>query len=235
VTTMTWVYPALMGLAIATGLVVSRRTQSRLPLSVGERLGIALGAFCGGMIGAKLPFALMDVDGLLRGTVWLENGKTLMFGLVGGYLGVEVAKWAMHVTVKTGDSLAVPVAAAVGVGRFACLAAGCCSGTPTSLPWGCRFRLSGDDLPRHPTQVYEAAFHITMAFVLAALRRRGLFPGQLVKLYILTYLGYRFLTEFIRPEPRLAGGLTVYQYGALVLAPVFAFLWWRDARAARAA
>ena len=33
------------------------------------------------------------------------------------------------------------------------------------------------------------------------LLRRGLLRGQLIKLYIIAYLIYRFLTEFIRPEP----------------------------------
>jgi prolipoprotein diacylglyceryltransferase len=67
--------------------------------------------------------------------------------------------------------------------------------------------------------------------VLLALQRRGLLRGQLVKLYILCYLAYRFLTELIRPEPRLLLGLTGYQWAALALAPIFVWLWWRDARA----
>jgi phosphatidylglycerol:prolipoprotein diacylglycerol transferase len=103
------------------------------------------------------------------------------------------------------------------------------------LPWGLSFARSGDTLPRHPTQLYEAAFHLTMAGLLLALAQRGLFRGQLIKLYILSYLGYRFLTEFIRPEPRLLLGLTAYQWAALGLAPVFAWLWWRDARLLRQA
>ena len=71
-----------------------------------------------------------------------------------------------------------------------------------------------------------------MAVVLYVLLRRGVWRGQLIKFYILTYLGYRFLTEFIRPEPRLLAGLTGYQWAALALAPLFAWLWWRDARTA---
>jgi hypothetical protein len=56
-----------------------------------------------------------------------------------------------------------------------------------------------------------------------------LFRGQLIKLYILCYLAYRFGTELIRPEPRLWLGLTGYQWAALALAPVFVWLWRRDA------
>jgi prolipoprotein diacylglyceryltransferase len=53
---------------------------------------------------------------------------------------------------------------------------------------------------RHPTQVYESLFHLSAAIVLSLLRRRGLFQGQLIKIYFLSYFAYRFLTEFIRPE-----------------------------------
>jgi phosphatidylglycerol:prolipoprotein diacylglycerol transferase len=190
--------------------------------------------FCGAMIGAKLPFVLADWDGLVTGAAWFSNGKTILCGLVGGYFGVELAKWLVGVRVKTGDSFAVPVAAAVGVGRLGCFYAGCCYGTPTDLPWGVVFP-TVDSVPRHPTQLYEAAFHLTAAGVLWQLQRRGLFRGQLIKLYIMSYLVYRFVTETIRPEAQLAAGLTGYQWAALVLLALFAWLWLRDARELRRA
>src|SRR4051794_1245841 len=101
---MPWTYPALMGLAMATGLMLSRRTQPALGLTARERLGLGLGAFCGGMIGAKLPFVLADWDGLISGRAWFDNGKTILFGLVGGYFGVEMAKAALGIRIKTGDT-----------------------------------------------------------------------------------------------------------------------------------
>jgi phosphatidylglycerol:prolipoprotein diacylglycerol transferase len=100
---------------------------------------------------------------------------------------------------------------------------------PTSLPWGVVFPAI-DSLPRHPTQLYEAAFHLTAAAVLIQLQRRGLFRGQLIKLYIMSYLAYRFLTEMIRPEARIFAGLTGYQWAAVVMFGLFLWLWHRDAR-----
>ena len=129
------------------------------------------------------------------------SGKTILFGLVGWYFAVELVKWRMGIKVKTGDSFAVPVAGSIAVGRLSCFAGGCCYGTPTQLPWGVIFS-SVDQVPRHPTQLYELAFHLTAALVLATLPRRGVFRNQLIKLYFIGYCGYRFLSEYIRPEVR---------------------------------
>jgi phosphatidylglycerol:prolipoprotein diacylglycerol transferase len=222
-------YALVMLAAMVACSLLLRRSQAKLPLVWWQKLGLGIGGFCGAMIGAKLPFALADWDGLASGATWLADGKTIMCGIVGGYFGVELAKWTLDIRIKTGDTFAVPVAVAVAIGRIACFVGGCCYGAATSLPWGMRFARAGDALTRHPTQLYEAGFHLAMAALLFDLQRQGRFRGQLIKLYILCYLAYRFLTEFIRPEPDVLWGLTAYQWAALALAPVFVYLWWRDA------
>ncbi len=224
-------YAVIMIAAIATAILLRRKPERRLLLTWTQQWGIGLGAFCGAMIGAKLPFVLADWEALRSGAAWFDNGKTILAGLVGGYLGVELAKELLGVTIKTGDSFAVPVAAAVAVGRLACFVGGCCYGKPTSLPWGVVFH---DGVARHPTQLYESAFHALAAVLLVWTERRGLFRNQRIKLYLITYLGYRFGTEFLRPEPILALGLTGYQIAALVLLPLFVWLWHRDAAVLRA-
>lgn len=218
-------YPLIMLTALVTGLVLSRRRQQRLPMTAGQRWSVAIGAFCGAMLGAKLPFAIADPQGPLCTQAWISDGKTILFGLVGGYLGVEIAKAMVNVRVKTGDSFAVPVAVSIGLGRIGCFVGGCCFGTPTSLPWGIDF---GDGVRRHPTQLYEVAFHFAAAAALWTLERGDRFPRQRFKLYLIAYCLYRFVTEFLRPEVRLWGGLTGYQWTALALLPIIAGLWWQD-------
>lgn len=224
------IYAMIMLTAMGVGAALCRGPQRKLKLRPDERFGIGIGAFCGAMIFAKLPFAFRGQWGPLDGAVWLADGKTIICGLVGGYLGVELAKWWMRINVKTGDSFAVGAAAAVAIGRLACFRAGCCFGTPTDLPWGMQFPRI-DSVVRHPTQLYESLFHALLAIVLFVLRERQLFPGQLMKLYLLVYFAYRFVTEWIRPEPNLMMGLTGYQLACLGLAPIFGWLWWRDSRA----
>ena len=125
-----------------------------------------------------------------------DDGKTIMAGLMGGYLGVQIVEWQLRIQVR-GDDFAVPLAAAVAVGRLACFSGGCCYGTVTSLPWGVDF---GDGQPRHPSQLYESAFHLCAALVLYQFQRRGMLQGRLMRAYFIAYCLYRFLTEFIRPS-----------------------------------
>jgi len=218
--------------AMVTCNLLLRRRQASLPLPTWQKTGLALGGFCGAMIGSKIPFVLSDWEGMLNGLAWFAHGKTIMCGIVGGYFGVEIAKWTMEIRIKTGDTFAAPVAVAVAIGRVACFNGGCCYGVETTLPWGVVFptAITSPLLSRHPTQLYEAVFHLLAAIALAWMDRRGMFRGQLIKLYILTYLAYRFVTEFIRPEPQILFGLTGYQWAALVLVPLFVGLWIRDSK-----
>jgi phosphatidylglycerol:prolipoprotein diacylglycerol transferase len=203
----------------------------QLPRWKGLVLGLA--AFVGGSLGAKLPFALASPgDAWLDGTAWLSDGKTIVAGLIGAYLAVELAKWALDIHVKTGDTFALPLALALAVGRFGCFFNGCCYGTPTSLPWGISFRMpDGQWLRCHPTQLYEVLFHSLMAVVLIILMRRGTLRGQLLKLYLISYGCFRFLTEYIRPEPIWLAGLTFYQWASLVLILGLLLQWLQEVHA----
>jgi prolipoprotein diacylglyceryltransferase len=69
-----------------------------------------------------------------------------------------------------------------------------------------------------------------MAFVLIDILRRDAFRNQRLKFYLIAYGVFRFLTEFIRPEPIYALGLTYFQWVALVAIIGLAVQWWYDVR-----
>lgn len=216
-----------MIVALLAGLGLASRNGNGLPVAPRQRLAILLGALIGAVFGSKLPYLFGDWNRFLDGSAWFSDGKTILTGLVGGYFGVELAKWSVDVRVSTGDSFLVPVAVAVAIGRIGCFLAGCCYGTPTGLPWGVVFA-SVDSLPRHPTQLYEAAFHAAAAAGGCWMARRQWFVGNRIRLYILLYAVYRFGSEWIRPEARLYGGWTGFQIASLVIAALMAWLWWRN-------
>ncbi len=210
-------------LAAAAVFLLARRCLPPSPavaaLPRWQKTVLTLAGFTGGVFGAKLPF-LFGNDAPAWG--WLADGKTITTGLIGAYLSVEIAKLCLGIRIKTGDSFALPLALAVAVGRWGCFFNGCCFGTPTSLPWGVDF---GDGIPRHPTQIYESLFHLAAALGLFALYRYHLLEGHRLQLYLITYALYRMLTEFIRPEPAYAAGLTYYQWAAVVLGVGLAGQW----------
>ncbi len=98
---VTWSYPLIMLGALLVGGLLLRRQQSQMPLLAWQKAAIGLGAFCGAMVGAKLPFALYDWESFRSGAAWFSNGKTIMCGMVGAYLGVELVKWIYEIRVKT--------------------------------------------------------------------------------------------------------------------------------------
>lgn len=192
-----------------------------------QRAVLLFGAVVGGALAAKLPYVLGDPSGAIDGTAWISDGRTITWGLVGGYFGVELAKLLASIRGKTGDGFAVPVAVSIAFGRVGCFYAGCCYGAPTELPWGVDF---GDGVLRHPNQLYEVAFHLTMAGALVWIGRRGWLRFQRIKVYIIAYMLFRVVSESWRPEPVVALGMTFYQLSALAFAALFVGLFVMDAR-----
>jgi prolipoprotein diacylglyceryltransferase len=129
-------------------------------------------AAAGAALGARLlawlanPEATYDLPGVLLG------GKTIVGGLIGGLIGVELVKWSMGIRRSTGDLYAPALAVAIAIGRVGCLLTGIAddtSGRPTSLPWGMDL---GDGVSRHPTQLYEIVVLAAMVVPLWRLARR---------------------------------------------------------------
>ena len=75
-------------------------------------------------------------------------------------------------------------------------------GRVTCLPWGVVFPAAGL-LPRHPTQLYEAALEGLLMFALLwVVRRRPLKSGDLSCFFLVGYGCLRFILEFSRePDP----------------------------------
>lgn len=132
--------------------------------------------------------------------------------MLGGLIGVELTKKQLKVTVSSGDLMAYPLIVAMIIGRSGCFLAGLEDGTygiASGLPWAIDF---GDGIRRHPTNLYEILFWLLLWAALKLTERRHEFSnGAKFKISLSSYLVFRFLVEYIKPDYFFSFGLSVIQ------------------------
>jgi prolipoprotein diacylglyceryltransferase len=184
------------------------------------RWSLVAAAILGAAIGSKLFFWLEAPSETLahwNDPLFLLGGKTIVGGLIGGLIGVELEKRWARVSQRTGDLFAMPLAAGIVVGRIGCFLSGLPDrtfGTPSTLPWAVDF---GDGISRHPTQLYESAVMAVATIVLGRLTRRPHREGDVFKLFMVWYFTLRLIVDAIKPEPRILFGLTSLQLASLAV------------------
>lgn len=193
-------------------------------------LHLYVAALLGAMVGAKLLYILAEgwrdwpqPDRWLR----LAAGKTILGGLMGGWLAVEGVKKLSGIRKTTGDWFALVVPVGIALGRLGCLMQGCCLGAPCAP--GSRFCLVDTaGTPRWPSVPLELAFQLLFLLTALTLTRFHALTGQRFHLYLICYGVFRFLHEFHRDTPSppwLPWHLTVYQIASLALAAAAAVAW----------
>jgi prolipoprotein diacylglyceryltransferase len=207
-------YEALVLLALASAAALlwwDARGQAQ-PRR-GELATLAIAALVGGAVGAKVVEWAFHPS-LFAVARWgaILSGRTVLGGLLGGWLGIAIVKRRLRVSERRGNLLAAPIALGLLIGRLGCFLNGCCYGTATTLPWGVDF---GDEIPRHPTQLYEAAFALAALIALRLPWRRRARPGRLFGALMIGYLAFRFVEEFVREGEHPLLGLSPYQVMAL--------------------
>ena len=143
--------------------------------------------------------------------------------MIGGLVAVELVKWRMRIETRSKR----PVRASAGGWNcdrprrlLSQRAARQYLRNPTSLPVGVDF---GDGIPRHPTQLYEVAFMLVLAAALVAMRKRFTRVGDQFRFFMISYMSFRLIVDFIKPEARVALGLSVIQWGCVATLVYYAF------------
>ena len=141
------------------------------------------------------------------------NTKTIMGGLFGGLLGVEMAKKIIGEKQSSGDLFTLPIIVGIFIGRIGCFLMGIKEltyGEVTTFPLGMDL---GDGLLRHPLALYELVFLVGLFWLLKRFREtKDLENGMLFKLFMLSYFGFRFLLEFLKPNVFFVLGLSSIQW-----------------------
>lgn len=204
-TAAAWTHTALAWAGMALGAALWRhalKRQQRGGALAPGNFGVLVGLLLGAAIGNKLVFLIERPDivqAMWRSGMLMFPGQSIVGGLLGGLIGVEIAKTLTGQTRSTGDAMVLPIALGLSIGRVGCFFAGLHDdtyGLPTSAPWGLDF---GDGTPRHPTQLYEIAVVLPLGWLLH--RARLATPGLAFKLFLSGYLLWRFGVEFLKPVP----------------------------------
>jgi phosphatidylglycerol---prolipoprotein diacylglyceryl transferase len=195
-------------------------------LGTTRNYAVILGCIVGAAIGNKAAHWFHHVDNwhLLKESPWLIlQGQSIVGGLLGGLIGVELGKIYAGVAESTGDRFVTPILLGLVIGRIGCFIAGLADdtfGNPTALPWGFDF---GDGIRRHPTQLYDILFAAGAWMLLRrwrpVLARES---GLEFKLMLSGYLLWRLFIDALKPVPyAYPGGLSGLQLICLVALAIY--------------
>lgn len=211
---LAYIAGVLLGWKYAVALAIStqpwRRDDGPTALQIEDSItwlivGILLGGRLGYVLFYNFPYYINHPSEILM--IW-HGGMAFH----GGMLGVIAAAWIFakrkQLPFLSYTDLIV-CAAPIGLffGRLANFVNGELYGRVTDVSWGMVFP-NGGDLPRHPSQLYEAALEGIVLFIIMAilvripfiLRRTGTLSGCFLLFYGLFRGGIEFLRE---PDPQL--------------------------------
>jgi len=222
----------MMFIAFITAGWVLTRQYRRYGLSEDLASTIVMAAAIGGIVGAKIYYAILFRDWRLlfdrAGLVWYG-------GLIGGILACSWVLWRRHVDYFTAaDATAPPLALGYALGRIGCFLVGDDYGRPTNSWVGIAFpkgsppttaealrqfgvhvdpSIPPDQVLRvHPTQLYESAASLIIFFILLRLSRRPHPKGRIFALFLILMGIERFLVEIVRAkDDRFLGPFTIAQ------------------------
>lgn len=198
-----------------------------------------LGVVLGGRLGYTLFYnTAYYLDNPLQIFYVWQGGMSFHGGLLGVLVVLLVFSYRRNLPLLlVGDLVVVAVPIGLGFGRIGNFINAELWGRVTELPWGVVFPGAGL-LPRHPSQLYEAALEGVLLFmILYGLHRYQAHVGVPVCAFLFCYGLFRFLVEFVRqPDEHLGflwGGATMGQLLSLPMLLVGAagLVWlWKRAK-----
>ena len=195
-------------------------------------LDSAVAGVIGGLVGAKLLWTLEHLGEEPFTDLILSRGGMSWFGGFAG--GILAGLWVMQLKKlpKIPVLAAATPALIVGhaIGRIGCFLVGDDYGRPTDLPWGVAFPqgLPPTSVPVHPTQIYEAAALVPLAWLLLRWRKHGRPDRFVLGAYLALAGTIRFLIEFLRVNVRVLGPFSVAHLASLVAIAVGAVFLFRS-------
>jgi phosphatidylglycerol---prolipoprotein diacylglyceryl transferase len=146
----------------------------------------------------------------------------------GGFLGSILAAW--FISRKKGwnfweiaDLVSIGFPIGFGLGRLGNFINGELFGRQTNVAWAMVFP-EGGNMPRHPSQLYEALLEgLVLFFILRWLYKKNFYRGTVFWALVAFYGLFRFLVEFVRePDIQIGYDLGPFTRGQLLTLPMLA-------------
>jgi phosphatidylglycerol:prolipoprotein diacylglycerol transferase len=203
----------VLGFVLGAVLLHVYWRRGRSPLDPQAQSDLLFAVVAGTLAGGRLGYFLFyDFERLLRQPwefvrIW-DGGMASHGGFIGVVLGLWwAARRAGQPVRKVGDLVATLAPPGLLLGRLANFINAELWGKPTGVPWAVVFPESGDRMPRHPSQLYEAALE-GLLLLLYTQARLWLTPkvlerpGRLAGEFLVAYAAARvFCEQFREPDP----------------------------------
>jgi phosphatidylglycerol:prolipoprotein diacylglycerol transferase len=186
-------------------------------------LGIILGGRTGYVLFYNFDHFLANPAEIVQ--VW-KGGMSFHGGFLGCVLAVILFAWRRGIPfLSVGDITCAVGPIGLFLGRLANFVNGELWGRETDVPWAMIFPLDPAQLPRHPSQLYEATLEgLVLLLILHVLIRRGALerPGVIIGAFAMIYAVMRSFCELFRePDVQLGFLWRGTTMGMLLSIPLF--------------
>jgi phosphatidylglycerol:prolipoprotein diacylglycerol transferase len=176
------------------------------------------------LIGSRLTYVLFyNLEIYLQNPEYIlqfwTGGMSFHGALLGGFLGNQFYSfWKKRNSWPFYDLLVYGLPIALFFGRIGNFINGELVGRASEVPWAIIFP-NFDQVPRHPSQIYEALLEGPILFFLLFIFRHRLLiiEGRSSAFFLIGYGALRFAAEFTRePDPQLGFIIWIFSMGQLM-------------------
>ena len=212
----------VLGFASSYGLVLYQLKKRATGITKAQIDDIYFYLVLGLLVGARLGYVLFYnlhyyVDHPLEIFVLWHGGMSFHGGAAGTFI---LGYWAMRRRkvsfLSAADLIAPTIPLGLFFGRIGNFINGELYGRPATAPWAMIFP-NGDNVPRHPSQLYEAFLEGLVLFTILWLYKdRRKVQGDVFAVFLIFYAVFRIFCELFR-EPDIQVG---YFFGFLTMGQI---------------
>ena len=221
----------IIGFAIAYFFVKKSYALKNIIIKKEEYETLLFNLMLGVIIGARLGYILFYNFSYYLGhplqilAVW-QGGMSFHGGAIGviifGYFFCKKHNYNFY---RLADPVAPFAAVALFLGRIGNFINGELWGRATNVPWAMIFPADPEQLPRHPSQLYEAFLEGVVIFIITYIMfRKVKRPGIVFWTWIGLYGLFRTLVEFVRQPDANLGHLIGFMTMGQILSSVMIIL-----------